>query len=472
LDTGIFKNQRFYLWVTIISIAGFFTRYLNINYASLWADELYSALLANPSNSWYEVLYIQRAYQPPLYAFSLWMWVQIFEYNEFYIRLFTLLAGVISIPMSAALGKKIHSERLGIIIAVIVAFSPVQIWYSIEARFYVFVYLFAAMSLWLYWHILIQKKVSVWVYVLKAFIDAALCYFHHFGIIFVFAQFFYDALIYLRTKEITNFLLKLGGYFISALLYLPWVLWGLSEAIKVEQYWLKEINIPAYLEFPLGYPTFVNFGCIILIGYFLFWATKKTGHNLFFPLICFIITLVPVVYSYLMMPMLVARYAMVMAPAVYIMIAFGIMYLLDFLKSYSNRFSTIAIILLSLIFILPGLYLSFVDKTKIDKQPWREMGNYLNQQQDKNEVKVYSWGAYVKDKKNIDFYLKSKQHSYDIKDIIPGKERKMYLVETDGIWKINDSVIKRIASFYIIQKKTFYEGSKMGSIYICTIKVN
>src|SRR5690349_5313429 len=113
---SIVSKKNFLILLIIITAAGGIIRFINITYSSLWADELYSALLANPKNSWYEVLYIQRTYQPPLYAFLLWIWVKIFVYNEFYIRLFTVLAGTACITISGFLGKKIKDEKLGILL--------------------------------------------------------------------------------------------------------------------------------------------------------------------------------------------------------------------------------------------------------------------------------------------------------------------------------------------------------------------
>jgi uncharacterized membrane protein len=318
------SNNLFYWCIVILSWIGGYIRFVNLNYASLWGDELYSALLASPQTSWYEVLYWQRAYQPPLYAFILWVWVKIFAYNEFFIRLLTALAGIAAIGMSAALGKKIHSYRLGLILAVIVTFSPVQIYYSLEARFYAFVFLFAASSLWLYWHILTAKRVPWWIYVLKSFIDAALCYFHHFAIIFVFTQFVYDVWLYLQTKNSSSFLKKFSGYSLSTLLYLPWVFWGLTEAMKVKQYWLKEIYILNYLSFSFQYPSFVNWICFLFIIYFLFRIVRKPGYYSLFLLIVLLVTAVPVLYSHIRMPILVDRYSMVMSPALYVMLGLGI----------------------------------------------------------------------------------------------------------------------------------------------------
>lgn len=463
--------KHFYFWLSLITLCGLGIRMLNINYSSLWADELYSALLAHPGNSWYEVLYIQRAYQPPLYAFILWIWVKIFAYNEFYIRLLTVLAGTACIWVSGILGKKIKNPQLGIILALMVTFNPVQIWYSLEARFYVFIYLFSALSLLLYWYIITHKPVNKAIYLVKAGVDAALCYFHHFGIIFIFAQFIFDIALWYKSKDHSLFFTKLASFLLAGLLYAPWVLWGLTEGMAVKQYWLKTIDIGSYLTFNLGYPFVINLLTIFFIAVFL-WQIFKQRNLLFslFPFLCFMVTLVPVIYSIIKMPLLVDRYAMVMAPALYCMVALGILYLLNWFE-HNALWKYLTGIACMLAFAWPGLSESFFDKSKLDKQPWREMGQWLNQQPDFDSTPIYVNGAFVKKMVNIDFYLKNNEKALALQSLVPGQHKKMYLVETNAVWKIKDSVLKRLDSSYTISQIPFNKGKvNFGNIYVCEKK--
>lgn len=470
------KNSRQFSFIIIaIAWVGFFIRFVNVNYSSLWADELYSAMLANPRNSWYEVLYLQRAYQPPLYAFILWVWVKIFAYNEFYIRLLTVLAGTASIVVSGFLGKKIKDERLGIILAVIVAFNPVQIWYSLEARFYAFVYLFAALSLLIYWHLLIKKPKGWFIYFLKGIVDATLCYFHHFGILFIFAQFVYDVYLLYKEKDKAAFLKKLAGYAWAGILYAPWILWGITEGMAVKQYWLKEVDVLGYLSFNIGNigPSFIiNLFALLLIAFFFWYAIKQRNkYYALFPFICFIVTLIPVIYSYIKMPLLVDRYAMVMAPVLYVMMAIGFYFLASYLNKYSPALSFVLFAGFMIIMIWPGINESFINKSKLRKQPWREMGEWLNNRPDYSGAKIYSQGAFVKKEINIDFYLNGDDKALGLAGMHPGEDKKMYLVETNSVWKIKDSVFNRLDSFYTITQVRFNKGeANFGNIYICEKK--
>ena len=468
------KKNWFVILLLLITVTGGIIRFVNINYTSLWSDELYSALLANPKNSWYEILYIQRALQPPLYALSLWVWVKIFAYNEFWIRLYTLIAGTACIAVSGYLGKKIHSSFLGILLAVIVAFNPTQIWFSLEARFYAFVYLFAAISLLLYWQLRFQEKSksSNWLFFIKVIIDATLCYFHHFGIVFLFAMFLFDIALFIQRKNKMLFLKWIGGYALSALLYLPWVLWAWPEAFKVKHYWLTETNVKEYLLFNFSYPMPITLLCIFFIILFFLFAINNKRYFLL-PLICLVVTVIPVMYSYIRLPILESRFAMVMAPAVYAMIGIGCISFLSYIsKSYWPMYKPSAIIpILLLLFIAPGLYLSFINRDGLIKQPWREMGKWLRSQPDIDSVKVYSTGSYVKNKIDIDFYLAPGHSSTSVTELKPGTDKKMYLVETNGAWKIPDSTLNTLHRSYNISEVKFNAGLvKFGDIYICTLK--
>jgi mannosyltransferase len=296
--------RSFHFWIIILTLTGGIIRFVNINYSSLWGDELYSLFSVHPDNSWYEVLYWQRAYQPPLYFMVLWVWVKVFAFNEFYARLLSVLAGMLCITVSGYLGRKVKNEWVGIAMAVITAFSSVQIWYSLEARFYMFVYLFAALSLLIYWHIQQTQTRKPVIYFLKAVTDATLVYFHHFGIVFVFAQFCFDCRTYLKTKNKAVFIRSLGSYVLAALFYAPWAFWGLLQGLGIKDYWLKEIDVVRYFLFSIDYPVLLQLFAVAMIVVFL-WKyifTAKAEHYYILPLICLMVIAVPLVYSFIRIP--------------------------------------------------------------------------------------------------------------------------------------------------------------------------
>lgn len=465
-------NKRFRFFITIIVLFAGWMRFYNINFASLWSDELYSVLSVHPDNSWYEILYLQRGHQPPAYFVLLWVWTKVFTYNEFSVKLLSVLGGVTAIIVSALLGKKIKDERLGIIMALLVAFNPTQIIYSLEVRFYIFAYVFAALSLWVYWHIITKKPSSYFIYFLKACIDACLWYFHHFGLLVIFAEFVFDLYLFWKERDQKIFFRKLAAYALTGLIYLPWFFWGFVEGLSMKSYWLKEIDIVNYLSFNLGYPWFINIIGGVFILYYLYKVTKLRNTNLYiFPLVVFCVTSIPVAYSYLRMPVLVDRYGIVMAPAMYVMAGIALLYVWDALVTKKKAVQFFFTGLLLTIFIAPGIWLSFIDKTKLEKQPWREMGAWFKQQQDIDSVPIYNMGRYVKQQMNINFYIGKEKRVWQIAELRVGADKKMYLLETNSVWQIPDSVMKKVNASYYVEKVEFNRQSfQWGRIYICSQK--
>jgi mannosyltransferase len=462
-------NKNFNILVIFLSLIAGAIRFFNINYASLWADELYSALLVRPGNSWYEILYTQRAYQPPGYSMLLWLWTMLTGYNEFTIRLLSLIGGAMAVVVSAYLGKAVKNNQTGLLMAVLVVFNPTQIWYSLEARFYIFVYILAALSLLLYWPIM-QKKPRSWsYYFLKSGIDAALCYFHHFGIIFVIGQFLFDVYLFYKDRDVFSLIRKTVGYFISAILYLPWVLWGLLSGLAVKNYWLKEIDVYRFLSFNFGYTKYVSFLCLIAVIYFIITVINKNFRQyLIFPLLCVIVTLVPYLYSVLRMPILVDRYAMILGPAFFLMLAISIIELMRFVPRKVFRFALMTVLIF---FSIQGFWMSFINPEPLKKQPWRQMATWLVNQSDYIETPVYSQGSIIKGYFNLDFYLKEGKKATHLNFLIPGKDQKFYIVETNSIWQVRDSVFQRIDSLYTRTRQPFQSDNEFfGNIYICTIK--
>ncbi len=467
-----FKIDKFYFALSLVTLTGGVLRLININYASLWADELYSMLSVHPDNSWYGVLYLQKAFQPPGYYIVLWIWTKIFLFNDFYARLLSVIMGCVAIFLSGLLGKIIKNDRLGIIISLIVAFNPVQIWNSLEVRFYIFTYVFTVLSLIFYLFIIRKRYSSHWVLVTKSIIDAALIYFHHFGILLIISQFLNDIFLFYRNKEKKIFFTKIFGYVISALLYLPWVIWGLTEGLAIKSYWFKDISIYNYLTYNFGYYHWFHF---VLFAMIIFTAIKNYRDNIvmLLLLICFCTLTFPLFYSYYRIPILVPRYSMVMAPALYLLVGFAVYDLAMRLSKWNRKLYIFFLVNCLFIFTYRGINITFFDKSYLSKQPWREMVNWLKSQADYNETPVFSRGAYVYKKFTVDYYFGNSKKAEHIDDLKGSKYNKMYLVSVgnDGPWKITDSSKYKIKKYYNMESIQFKEGNSVSSeIIICKKK--
>ena len=84
---------------------------------------------------------------PPLYYALAWAWTQVTGTGEWGLRSLSALAGVMTVPVAYLLGAELRGRRAGLWAAALVAFNPMLLWYSQEARAYALLVLFGALSL-------------------------------------------------------------------------------------------------------------------------------------------------------------------------------------------------------------------------------------------------------------------------------------------------------------------------------------
>ena len=87
---------------------------------------------------------------PPLYYVLAWGWARAFGLGEVGLRSLSALFGVLAVGVGYMLGRELASRRVGLALAALMAFNPMLIWYSQEARSYSLLVLFCALSLWFF----------------------------------------------------------------------------------------------------------------------------------------------------------------------------------------------------------------------------------------------------------------------------------------------------------------------------------
>jgi hypothetical protein len=102
---------------------------------SLWFDEIYGTRVMLGSLHDLAVQALTDVH-PPLYAAIMFVWIRLFSDGEIAMRVLPVLAGIGSIALTYAVGSTVTSRWTAVVAAGLVALSPVQIWYSQEARLY------------------------------------------------------------------------------------------------------------------------------------------------------------------------------------------------------------------------------------------------------------------------------------------------------------------------------------------------
>ncbi len=87
---------------------------------------------------------------PPLYYVLAWGWTRAFGLGEVELRFLSALFGVLAVGVGYLLGRELASRRVGLALAALMAFNPMLIWYSQEARSYSLLVLLCALSLWFF----------------------------------------------------------------------------------------------------------------------------------------------------------------------------------------------------------------------------------------------------------------------------------------------------------------------------------
>lgn len=83
---------------------------------------------------------------PPVYYLLAWGWTRIFGWHEAGLRSFSAVAGTALVPVAYLAGRELLSHRAGAVSAALVAFNPLLVWHSQQARAYELAALLAGLS--------------------------------------------------------------------------------------------------------------------------------------------------------------------------------------------------------------------------------------------------------------------------------------------------------------------------------------
>lgn len=157
-----------------------------------------------------------------LYHWLIAAWERVFGPSTFSLRLFSWIAGLLTIAWVYRLGKDMLSARAGLYAAAIIATSAFFVDYLHEARAYTLTALFTVVAVWAYWH-LCNRPAShprrVY-YITLALMLAALAYTHYIALAIGAGLGLHHLLTFRRRREwwLTLLAIVAGG-----LLFLPWM---------------------------------------------------------------------------------------------------------------------------------------------------------------------------------------------------------------------------------------------------------
>ena len=209
------KLRTYALALALFLLAGAL-RWHQLGERDIWVDEANGVLIAQESPSrLIERLKLDSS--PPLYYFVLKGWMAAFGDSESAVRSLSALGGAVLAASVFVLGRRWFTTEVGILAALLIATSPIQIYYSQQARMYAWL---PALALWsFHWLGRAVREDKIRHYVAAAVCTLAALYTHNYGLYLLPAQ----AVLVLATGALRRRPGRWCGYAVAlAVLYLPW----------------------------------------------------------------------------------------------------------------------------------------------------------------------------------------------------------------------------------------------------------
>ncbi|MDX6698989.1 MAG: mannosyltransferase [Solirubrobacteraceae bacterium] len=138
------------MWPLVLIVGlGAALRFAGIGDQSFWFDESVTAEVVRPGvhGAW-DALKASES-TPPLYYGLAWLWTRVFGHGEAGLRSLSAVFGTLTIPVAWAAAREVTGRWGAWAAALVVAVSPLLVWYSQEARAYSLLVLMGGVSLWL-----------------------------------------------------------------------------------------------------------------------------------------------------------------------------------------------------------------------------------------------------------------------------------------------------------------------------------
>lgn len=389
-------------WLTALLFIGLLLRLFRLDYQSLWLDEVHTMIEANPQISFkesYDILAF-REQMPQLYFMAVKLLNTILGHTVFTTRLFSVIVGVVSIGAIYLLGSELKNKKTGLIAALFLSVNYFHLLYSQEARPYA---LFALMTILSFYRLVIFiKKYNVKNALYYGLFAALTIDTHFFGLFILVAQ----ALIILfflfdipeRKQRFLFFRLAVLSGFITIVLWLP-SLKVFFDVLEIKSFWIQAPTLEVYTQMCrdfFGNSEALLFLVLLLTLFYFFNLFQQKQNStvvqnkwllsfVVLVLWIFVTLFIPLVRSYLDVPMIISRYFITVLPAILLIAAIAV----DAIKAKLVRNTLLilfVVISLTDIIIVKDYY------SKVSKTQFREITETIKKRNKKGEKVVSSFG--------------------------------------------------------------------------------
>lgn len=478
------KQNYVLISILILTVA---LRFYKIDFQSIWLDEIHTMNESNPKVGFSELYNIITAGEqmPPFYFYSLYFLFKIFGYTTFIARMYSAIIGVASVFSIYLLGKELMNRKVGLIAALLITINSFHLYYSQEARPYIFLFLFTTLAF--YYLIkfikLPNKKNAIYYGVISALMISS----HFFGLFVLFAQYLLLlAFLILSNKEARKsfFINALISGLIALVLFIPAIKIFINVT-EIKEFWIPAPTADVYTLIFKEF--FGNSEMVLTLLGFLFFVylvtlskekeTKITYDSIIKNEIIFsfivliptiiVIILIPLIRSYLSIPMIISRYFITVLPEIIIIISISIF-------QFKNKIVQYAILSFFVIFSLTDIIIIKKYYGNVNKAQFREATNFVINNNKNKEKVVSSLGWYMP------YFLDNGNNKYEIID----KSLDIYISEIqqdtinlkpfwyiDGFgrdYKPNDASVAFINKYFYIDNN--YDGFQAWTKHFILLK--
>jgi mannosyltransferase len=208
----VLLNSRYIQLLILITCIGFFLRFYNLGFNSLWLDEastLNFVTVDGAGGSFLEIWKYTLQYDPnpPIFVWLEYIIISLVGVSEITLRFAPALFGALTVPLIYFVGKEFIDENGGVIAATAFALSPFLILYSQEARAYSMLLFFITLTTLFYLKATQSEGLKYWI-VFAAF-SACSVWVHFYTIIFLGSLILYTLLMY-KMKYIKELLIAIS----------------------------------------------------------------------------------------------------------------------------------------------------------------------------------------------------------------------------------------------------------------------
>ena len=129
-------------------------RLFRLDYLDYWDDEIITTFAIQPNLGQIFQNISSYSVHPPMYYLLLHGWAWVFGDSLLSLRLFSVLIGVVAVPLVYLLGRTLISSQVGLGAAAMLAIAPMVIFHSQQARMYpllIILTLIVAVGFWRAW---------------------------------------------------------------------------------------------------------------------------------------------------------------------------------------------------------------------------------------------------------------------------------------------------------------------------------